>query len=73
MIVFGGPGVPGPGSGTVTFHFPDGTMQQLSFQGPGWLGPFHVNPRFHEKLCGYASRAERGQPVQILQENPWMK
>jgi hypothetical protein len=73
MIPWGGPGMPGPAGGTVTFRFPDGTTQQLSFQGPGWLGPFHVNPRFYEKLCAYATRAEGGRPVQVLQDNPWMK
>jgi hypothetical protein len=74
VIALGGPPGLGPGGAgaTVTFHFPDGTARQLAFQGPGWLGPFHANPRFYQKLCDYVSRAE-GRPVELLQDNPWMK
>jgi hypothetical protein len=72
VMAFGGPGVPGQAGGTVTFHFPDGTSQQLSFQGAGWLGPFHVNPLFYHKLREYVRRAE-GRPVDLLEDNVWQK
>ncbi|MCI0464698.1 MAG: hypothetical protein L0Z62_47855 [Gemmataceae bacterium] len=59
---FPGGAAPAP---TVTFHFPDGSRQTLTFERPNWLGTSEVDPRFYHALCQLASRAE-GRPVELF-------
>jgi hypothetical protein len=54
----------GPG-GKVTFHYPDGSRQQLEFASEDRLGSFVVNPRFYRGLCRCVSRVER-RPIDRL-------
>jgi hypothetical protein len=53
----------------VTFHFPDGSSQKLTFERPNWLGTSEVDPRFYHALCQLASRTE-GRPVELFPNEP---
>ena len=55
---------------SVHFYFPDGRSQRgLHFLTPTTLGRYEVDPRFYQKACEIASRAE-GRKIELLRNNP---